>query len=180
MPTSDKTSLEAEWADALDIYSMPGVPAACLLMQDRLGVDVTVLLHAMHVWSRQGVALDEDALAQADALVRPWRSRVTGPLRALRRELKAGFGPMPAELVAATRGHIQAAELSAELGAFAILSLHHVGGVGIRGATEVAPAESPVTGVAHFYALRNRRQQALSGVEVQDAIKRLKSLVRSV
>lgn len=179
MPTSDKTSLEVEWADALDIYAMPGIPAACLLMQDRLGVDVTVLLHAMHVWSRQGVALDEDALAQADALVRPWRSRVTGPLRALRRELKAGFGPVPVELVAATRERIQAAELSAELGAFAILSLH-VGGVGVRGATEVPPAESPVTRVAHFYALRNKRHQALRGVEVQDAIQRLKSLVQPV
>jgi len=177
MPTSDKTPLEAEWADALDTYAMPGVPEACLLLQDRLGVDVTVLLHAMHVWTRHGVALDEGALAQADALVHPWRSRVTGPLRALRRELKAGFTPVPAELVATTRERIQAAELSAELGAFAILSLH-VDGVG--GATEAAPPESPVTQVAHFYALRNRRQQALGDVEVQDAIQRLKCLVQPV
>jgi hypothetical protein len=38
MPTSDQTSLETEWAYALDTYAKPGVAADCLLMQDRLGV----------------------------------------------------------------------------------------------------------------------------------------------
>lgn len=76
-----------------------------------------------------------------------------------------------------TRKRIQAAELSAELGAFAILSLHVDG---VEGTAEAAPSESesPVTQVAHFYALRNRRQQALGDVEVQDAIQQLKCLVQ--
>ena len=112
-----------EWDYALRIYAQPGVAEACLLLQDRAGVDVTVLLHAMHLFTANGIALDAQALARAEARVAAWRREVTAPLRALRAALKPGFASIPAKLVEQTRQKIKAAELDAEFAALATLSM---------------------------------------------------------
>jgi uncharacterized protein (TIGR02444 family) len=116
---SDAFSLE--WNYALEVYAQPGVAEACLLLQDRAGVDVVVLLHAVYLFAAKGIALDEQALASAEARVRSWRREVTAPLRALRTTLKPGFAGMPPEFVAQTRQKIKEAELDAESAAFAAL-----------------------------------------------------------
>ncbi|MGK6305759.1 TIGR02444 family protein [Variovorax sp. DT-64] len=114
---SDAFSLE--WNYALEVYAKPGVAEACLLLQDRAGVDVVVLLHAIYLFATKGIALDEQALASAEARVGSWRREVTAPLRALRTTLKPGFAGMPPEFVAQTRQKIKEAELDAEFAAFA-------------------------------------------------------------
>ncbi|WP_062361750.1 TIGR02444 family protein [Variovorax paradoxus] len=112
-----------EWDYALRIYAQPGVAEACLLLQDRAGVDVTVLLHAMYLFTANRIALDEQALASAEARVGAWRREVTAPLRALRATLKPGFACIPATAVEQTRQKIKAAEFDAEHAALAALSM---------------------------------------------------------
>ena len=116
---SDAFSLE--WNYAVEVYAQPAVAEACLVLQDRAGVDVVVLLHAMYLFAAKGVALDEQALASAEARVGSWRREVTAPLRALRAALKPGFVGLPPASVEQTRQKIKEAELDAELAAFAAL-----------------------------------------------------------
>ena len=68
----------------LATYARPGVAQACLLLQDRLGVDVLVLLHLAYVCSQHQRPLKDGQIAAADAVVRDWRDRVVRPLRAAR------------------------------------------------------------------------------------------------
>ncbi|WP_185878855.1 DUF2390 domain-containing protein [Variovorax sp. MHTC-1] len=84
---------------------------------------MTVLLHAMYLFTANGIALDEQALASAEARVEAWRREVPAPLRALRAALKSGFASIPATLVEQTRQKIKAAELDAEFAALATLSM---------------------------------------------------------
>lgn len=117
-----KDALSREWDYALRVYAEPRVAEACLLLQERVGVDVVVMLHAMYLFSERGIALDSQALAIAEARVRAWRTTVTAPLRSLRASLKMGFEAFPAAVVEDTRLKIKAAELSAEFAAFTALA----------------------------------------------------------
>ena len=76
------------WDFALAVYARPGVPAACLDLQDRCGQDVNVLLFAAWAGLACGARLSADELARIDATVAPWRSEVVRPLRAVRRRVK--------------------------------------------------------------------------------------------
>jgi uncharacterized protein (TIGR02444 family) len=76
------------WDYSLELYRRPGVEAACLDLQRRHGVDVNLVLLCCWLASR-GVALDRDLLAGIAAAVAGWQAEVIGPLRALRRRLKA-------------------------------------------------------------------------------------------
>jgi uncharacterized protein (TIGR02444 family) len=101
----------AFWAFSNAFYTQPGVSAALIRCQDEAGADVNLLLFAL--WhAREGAALDDAALATAEALVAPWRTGAIAPLRAARRAMKqealAGFGG--GEL----RARVAAAELEAE------------------------------------------------------------------
>lgn len=117
--TTNAFSLELNYA--LRVYAQPGVAEACLLLQDRAGVDVVVLLHAMYLFAAKGIALDEQALASAEARVGSWRREVTAPLRALRTALKPGFAGLPPTSVEQTRQKILEAERDAEFAAVAAL-----------------------------------------------------------
>jgi uncharacterized protein (TIGR02444 family) len=75
---------ERLWRFATRVYASDGVAAACLEAQDRLGVDVNMLLFASWCAS-EGVALTEAQIAAADAHCRVWRDGVVLPLRAQRR-----------------------------------------------------------------------------------------------
>ncbi|AWK88014.1 TIGR02444 family protein [Azospirillum thermophilum] len=94
------------WDFSLAVYGRPGVPAACLSLQDRRGVDVNVLLFAAWAGMACSVRLTADALAAVDAGGRTWREEVVRPLRAVRRRLK--------EEDDALYRRLKAAELEAE------------------------------------------------------------------
>ncbi|WP_448207339.1 TIGR02444 family protein [Azospirillum sp. sgz302134] len=94
------------WDFSLAVYARPGVPAACLDLQDRRGLDVNVLLFAAWAGLACGVRLTAEELARIDAAVAPWRAEVVRPLRAVRRRVKGED--------AALYDRLKAAELAAE------------------------------------------------------------------
>ncbi|CAO3352715.1 hypothetical protein [Azospirillum palustre] len=77
------------WDFSLAVYGRPGVPACCLSLQDRRGVDVNVLLFAAWAGLECGIRLSAEELGRIDAAVAAWREEVVRPLRALRRRAKA-------------------------------------------------------------------------------------------
>lgn len=87
------------WDWAVAAYARPGVAEACLDLQDAHGQNVPLLLWA--IW-RGG---DVDA---AVALARSWEDEVIGPLRGVRRRLKARAD------AEALRQKVKAVELEAE------------------------------------------------------------------
>lgn len=103
------------WDFSLDLYDRPGVAAACLRLQDRLGLDVNLLLAGCWVASSGGGRLgDVDWRRLVDATA-DWRGAVVGQLRAARRRMKdADFPGMPAGLADSLRARIKALELDAE------------------------------------------------------------------
>lgn len=170
---SDAVSLE--WNYALRVYAQPGAAEACLLLQDRAGVDVVVLLHAMYLLAAKGIALDEQALARADARVGSWRREVIAPLRALRTALKPGVAGVPPAFVEQTRQRIKAAELDAEFAAFAALSgdsdMHR------QGPVPAADAAGSLLGrVLRLYAT-NASPASQDDAAVQEAVRRLQGLL---
>src|SRR5437763_12408087 len=88
----------ALWRFVLSFYAREGVSQACLTLQDRLGVDVDILLLAIFAQVERGIVLDAGALAAADNLVRDWRSDILRPLRRARVHLKSGPAPAPSAI----------------------------------------------------------------------------------
>jgi uncharacterized protein (TIGR02444 family) len=91
----------AFWRWSLVTY--PKVEHILLDLQDRYGADVNLVLFCLWIGE-----LTPEAVARAEAAVRPWRQEVVVPLRKIRRALKQ-------EREAGTlREHVKAAELEAE------------------------------------------------------------------
>jgi uncharacterized protein (TIGR02444 family) len=105
---------EAHWRFILAVYAAPGVAAACLSLQDRRGVDVCLLLHALWLGAACAYRLDEAGLARLRAAAGPWQAEIVVPLRAVRRRLKAGPPPAPDARTDAIRAKLQALEIEAE------------------------------------------------------------------
>lgn len=73
------------WQFSLAVYRQPQVPPACLMLQDRYGVDVNLLLYAgWRAW--RGDALSSGGCASAMRRSEIWRQELVNPLRALRRQ----------------------------------------------------------------------------------------------
>jgi uncharacterized protein (TIGR02444 family) len=104
----------ALWRFALAVYQKPGVSDACLLLQDRYGCNVTLLLFAAWAGAEQGVMLTADEMAAAVGTVGAWHGEVVEPLRAVRRRLKHGPTPAPDKTTDKLRARLQAIEIEAE------------------------------------------------------------------
>jgi len=104
---------QAFWNFSLVLYGRPGVAPALLGLQDSLGLDVNMLVFCCWAASR-GRALSPADLAVVDAVAEPWQAEVVRPLRALRRRLKGGFPPLPAERVEAYRKGFSELEIEGE------------------------------------------------------------------
>jgi len=76
------------WDFSLSIYGEPEVEQACLLMQDKLDVDINLLLTClwMAVSGRGRLSLEE--LDDLEAQVAFWRDEIIIPLRQVRKRLK--------------------------------------------------------------------------------------------
>ena len=95
------------WAWAVEQYERPGAAEACLELQDAHGVSVPLILWAL--WSEaEGRTPDLEAGARA---ARSWEDEAVGPLRRLRRALKALEADADREAV---RDQVKAVELDAE------------------------------------------------------------------
>jgi uncharacterized protein (TIGR02444 family) len=101
------------WQFSLQVYATPGVAEECLEVQDKLGVDVNVLLYAAWLGAKRGVVLKHADIPIIDKAVADWSADVVQPLRAVRRRLKL----MPEIVdpsVQMTRKRVADAELFAE------------------------------------------------------------------
>ena len=75
------------WEFAVTTYAHEVVASACLRAQDEAGSDVNLLLYAAWLAGQQ-CELSSQHLADVDARLAQWRSRVVVPLRQLRRDWK--------------------------------------------------------------------------------------------
>lgn len=104
------------WNFAVAVYGRDGVEAECLDVQERLGVDVNVLLFAAYAGAIEGVALGNDDLKTAAAEVKNWHRDVVRALRHARRALKSWSAGEDAVALdaGAVRNQVKEIELRAE------------------------------------------------------------------
>lgn len=95
------------WEFSNAVYARTGVARACLVLQEKHGVDVNLLLYALWRGYRGHHISTEDVLAM-ERTVADWRARVVQPIRVLRQRLRDYPG------VEATRELLKQAELRAE------------------------------------------------------------------
>jgi len=96
------------WDWALHAYGRPGVPEACLMLQDEHGQQTAFLLWA--AWAKPG----RSELETGAELARHWHRSILGPLRQSRRALKPALPPVEDAPRLALREDVKAAELKAE------------------------------------------------------------------
>ena len=101
------------WTFSLALYRTPGVPAACIVLQDECGVDVNVLLFALWL-AKEGRTVRSDDLAEADLAISVWRNEAVRPFRAVRRFLREPHAAMESVAAAALRDKVKAVELESE------------------------------------------------------------------
>lgn len=112
------------WDAALTLYAEPEAAAACLRLQDHHDADVLLLLLACWL-GRCGVLPSDEAAGRCRAVAADWANLV-GPLRAVRRRLKASLTTSATSLpepLAAARERVREAELTLERAA--LLALEH-------------------------------------------------------
>ena len=124
-PVTQADALELDnelWRFVCSFYAGKGVSPACLTLQDKLGVDVDILLFAIFAQVKRGILLDRNDLRLVDDLVRDWRSEIVQVLRRARTRLKAGPAPAPSAVTENLRNRLKAAELEAEQIELAVLA----------------------------------------------------------
>ena len=97
------------WDETLEAYGRPGVPEACLTLQDEFGQNTSLLLWA--VWAETA---DPEVLARAADTARRWEALALTPLRAVRRGLKPAFPGVSDAPRQDLREAVKAVELRAE------------------------------------------------------------------
>ncbi|HEX7885053.1 MAG TPA: TIGR02444 family protein [Phenylobacterium sp.] len=97
------------WQWALEAYARPGVPEACLRLQDDYGQNTCLLL-----WAVYAEAKDADLLERAAATARAWDGAAVLPLRQVRRVMKAPLQPIDDAARMALRAQVKAVEQAAE------------------------------------------------------------------
>jgi uncharacterized protein (TIGR02444 family) len=105
------------WAFALAVYGRDGVADECLALQERLNLDVNLLLFAAFIGAVAGVRLESQDIAAASAAIADWQSEIVVTLRRARRALKPASADADNPLhgaSAALRAQVKAAELEAE------------------------------------------------------------------
>jgi uncharacterized protein (TIGR02444 family) len=98
------------WNFTLAVYPEAGVSDELIALQDRLGLDVNLLLFCAYMGGMRGVTLTADELGEVSAAVAGWQRDVIGPLRTARRALK----DIVADAAQALRSSVKKDELAAE------------------------------------------------------------------
>ena len=104
------------WDYSVATYRKAGVAEACLHLQEKLGIDVNVLLYCCWYGCTRGT-LDGPAMHRILSFAEPWAENVVRPLRAARTWMKAvGCDPpfVPGDECMALREEIKRTELKAE------------------------------------------------------------------
>ena len=101
---------EALWRFSLALYARPGVAEGLTALQDRAGCDVNLVLFALWLGAARGHRLDPAELAAAGTAIASIGRDIVGPVRQLRRRLRAE----PAADLQDLRRRLLALELTAE------------------------------------------------------------------
>ena len=101
------------WNFSLRFYGQPGVPPACIALQEKSGVDVNVLLFCLFAATSHRELIDED-VARIIASIDDWKTNVVVPLRKARVYLRAPAEALNTDAAAALRQRLKALELEAE------------------------------------------------------------------
>lgn len=102
------------WDFSLRVYGSKGVPEACLVLQERHGIDVNVLLYCCWLGASGRGVLDDGEIATVRGTVEDWHRDVVRVVRAVRQRLKGGFGAAPVELSEPLRRRIAKIEVDLE------------------------------------------------------------------
>ncbi len=97
------------WDWALEVYARPGVPEACLALQDDHGQNTSYLL-----WAAWAGGLPTELLSRGVALAQTWDATTLVPLRQVRRALKAPMPQVEDRARESLRQDVKASELRAE------------------------------------------------------------------
>ena len=106
----DRERAAAFWAFSTGLWRAPDVEAACLRLQDEMGLDINIILFLCWLAREGWGPLDEPLIRACMDVAAPWQSGVVQPLRQLRRELKQ----MPVPEARGIRASIQKSEIAAE------------------------------------------------------------------
>jgi uncharacterized protein (TIGR02444 family) len=131
------------WDWTLIAYGQPGVPEACLALQDRHGQNTSFLL-----WSVWAEGPDAAALAEGAKVAKAWDATVLMPIREIRRALKPAFPGVEDDAREALREDVKAAELRAERVLMESLEALAASESGGRPALEALRAASAAWGLA--------------------------------
>ena len=104
------------WDFVVHIYSKPDVESACLYLQDRHGINVSLLLFCCWTGVYYG-AVSKEQLQQAREFSDSWSSQTTDILRQLRRDMKHNYKPhwpMPESGWQSFRSKVKGLELESE------------------------------------------------------------------
>jgi uncharacterized protein (TIGR02444 family) len=173
METVNNPILELEgpqWAFAVDLYRRPAVAAACLLLQDAIGADISLLLFVMFAAEIHRTGLERADLENLDNAIAAWRREVIRPLRTIRRRMKTGPEPAPAAATEALLQQIKVAEIRAEqieLAALAQWFDRHLR----TGATAPVDRVAVLERLTAFFAARLDSPQEGHSQEVRAALK---------
>jgi uncharacterized protein (TIGR02444 family) len=127
---------------ALGVYAADGVSGACLALQDRLDVDVNVVLFAAYLGAVRAERLTDAGLGTALDRVGSWHREVVRPLRLVRRRLKVHPAPAAGQL----RADLQRLEIDAEM-----IELAELGALAVdeaRPSASGTPAERAAAAIA--------------------------------
>jgi uncharacterized protein (TIGR02444 family) len=160
----------AQWSFALSLYGRPGIADACLLLQERLGADVCLLLFALFLAREHGAVLEASDLESLDCAIANWRREVIYPLRSVRRRMRSGPQPAPGPATEPLRQQIKAAEIRAEQ--IELAALAHM--VDMRALTRSASPLEPavlIDRLAGFFAARCDNSKLRDCPEIRVAMK---------
>lgn len=137
------------WTFSLGLYARPGVADACLVLQDRQGVDVNLLLFML--WAGQsGRRLSPTEVGALRDLTEDWRRDIVVPLRAVRRALRRPPAAVDAEAAAHLRQDIKKVELASErLQQAALFAFRPIGALG---AADASPQQAVAANAAAYAA----------------------------
>jgi len=141
------------WTFSLTVYREPAVQQECLMLQDRYGIDVNVLLFCAYVGAVHGAVLSAPELTDVSGAVAEWQDKVVRGLREVRRVLKpitSDATPVAAP-AAALRENVKAMELEAERLEQMILERFCAAHIG--GWPRAEPVAAVVDNIAALFAL---------------------------
>jgi uncharacterized protein (TIGR02444 family) len=79
---------QAFWDFSLCVYAHPGVPEECLGLQERLRLDVNLLLFCAYAGAKLRIALTPQDIADIVELTEAWHGSIVRELRAVRTTMK--------------------------------------------------------------------------------------------